>query len=584
MKFNLTNILSSFILSSLFLLKVKGNEFHDDFLNGTVRAELFTKTDYNVPDIYINMEQESLEELFNQGQTSEAPADIPKDLIKNLIPFEKGEEFKVTNATLEFILNGEKKVIDSLTISVGGQHSTSRRKLGYNIKCNKGNILGRKVLRLRAVVSDASILRSKLSCDVLNRMGTPSISANYARVFFNGKYSGLYVLLDAYKTSWIKKVYEDDKEVSTLYQCNNPNSDFSENNIKTCVNANDEFEGEMKALEEFIHTINAATSREELEDIMDVDQFVKEWIFEWLIGSKDSSLIAGKNYYLYKQINGKWVMLPFDFDETFGYKISNYFDNVYEVPFNDWYENRYIIDVLTKNDNTTFVNNLQYILDNAFNPDLLFPHIDSLKTWLTPYVIEDHTPVNGTYPGYVNKKSSKPNAPFSMEEFNGNCEYTDVKDGIALKKWIQNRYDFVCSYYPVKCNSSNSPKEISSTTEVVSTTTTTIETTTTIDSSSTSPVETPSNYDEGCWSEEYGYPCCSSCQVVTTDKQGSWGAENGQWCGISTKNCQTQYDQCWSTYYGYPCCSHCNVFLTDELGQWGAENGKWCGIDNNRCK
>jgi len=621
MKLNYINIVSNFILSSVYLIKVKGDIVQDDFLKDTVRAELFTKTDYNVPDIYINMEQASLEELFNQGKSrgsmggmgGMAPPkddkgkpnggngmsppmndkdkpkggnDMPQGMPSNQKPpssNEKEERFKVTNATLEFVLNGEKKKIDSISISIGGQNSSFYKKLGYNIKCNKGNLYGRKVLRLRSVVEDASFLRNKLSCDVLNRLGGPSISANYARVFFNGTYSGLFVLMDAYKTSWIKKVYEEDKEVSTLYQCNSPNADFSENNNKSCVNANDDFNGDMKAMEDFIQAINAASSRKELEDIMDVDQFVQVWIFEWLTGSWDSSLIIGKNYYLYKQLNGKWVMLPFDFDSTFGHKVQQNFEgdvNAYDIPFDKWYKSRYIVDVLAKNDNTTFINNLQYVLDNAFNPDLLFPHINSLKTWLTPYVEEDHTPVNGTYPGYVSKKSTSTRVPFSMEEFDANCEYTDVQYGIGLKKWIQNRYDFVCSYYPVTCNSSKSPEETTSTTieEVTPTATTTTEATSTIDSTTTI---TPISEDD-CWSKVLGYSCCSSCQVVTADESGLWGAENGQWCGIPS-NCQTQYDQCWSSYYGYPCCSHCKLFLTDELGQWGAENGEWCGIDKNKC-
>ena len=589
MKFNYINVLSSIILTTSYILQVKGNEFQDDFLKDTVRAELFTKTDYNVPDIYINMEQGSLEELFKQGKGKPnmkfgpdgKPIGPPPEQQKPVSKTVKEERFKVTNATLEFVLNGERKLIDSISISIGGQNSSRFNKLGYNIKCNKGNLFGRKVLRLRSTVEDASFLRSKLSCDVLNRLGGPSISANYARVFLNDKYSGLFVLLDAYKTSWIKKVFPEDKEVSSFYQCNSPQSDFSENNIKTCINANDDHKDEMKSLEDFIYAINAATTREEVEDIMDVDEFVQVWIFEWLTGSWDSSIINGKNYYLYKQMSGKWTMLPFDFDSTFGHKVQQFGDRIpMEIPFDEWYDNRYIIDVLTKNDNTTFVKNLQYVLDNAFNPDLLFPHINSLKTWLTPYVEEDHTPINGTYPGYVNKNNDSTRVPFSMEEFDSNSEYTDVEYGIGIKKWIQERYDFVCSYYPVTCNSTTtSPEDVTTTLEISETTTTT--STSTSNSTITSTIETPVT-DENCWSEEYGYSCCSNCSVVTEDELGLWGAENGKWCGIPTE-CQTQYDQCWSNYYGYPCCTKCKVILTDELGQWGAEHGEWCGIDKNQC-
>jgi len=77
------------------------------------------------------------------------------------------------------------------------------------------------------------------------------------------------------KKSWIKKQYPEDTEVRTLYQCSTANSDFSTNNIKLCINANDDFPDEMQALEEFITLINASKTREDVEDIMDVDEFVK---------------------------------------------------------------------------------------------------------------------------------------------------------------------------------------------------------------------------------------------------------------------------------------------------------------------
>ncbi|ORX77940.1 coth-domain-containing protein [Anaeromyces robustus] len=498
------------------------------------------------------------------------PQDDNIDVTK-LKPAGSEERFKITeNVNLKFILNNEEKIIDSINISVGGKSSKSAIKLGYNIKCNQGNIYGRKNLRLRSNMDDASFLRSKLSSDILNRVGVPSISANYARLFVNNDYMGLYVLVDAYK-----KVFPEDKEVSTLYQCSSAHSDFTTNNILLCANANDDYKDEKKALENFITTINAAQTRKDVENIMDVDEFMKVWIFEWLVGTWDSSLLDGKNYYIYQQINGKWVILPYDFDSTFGFRVASYkkSDKPEEIPFEEWYKPRYIVDVLTKNDTTTFITNLQYMLDNAFNPDLLFPHIDSLRTWLTPYVEEDRTPINGTYPGFVNVNDrNKNNIPISLEDFYNNSEYTEIKAGPGLKKWIQGRYDYVCSNYPVTCNSSSS------------TTTTTSEQespTTTIDIEET---KTPQNNDDTCWSEALGYPCCtSSCLVILKEDSQLWGAENGDWCGIKSE-CQTNYDKCWSSYYGYPCCSHCKTLLTDESGSWGAENGDWCGIVENKCQ
>ena len=40
--------------------------------------------------------------------------------------------------------------------------------------------------------NDRSFLRSKLCCDMANRMGVPSIQAIYARLYMNNEYWGLY--------------------------------------------------------------------------------------------------------------------------------------------------------------------------------------------------------------------------------------------------------------------------------------------------------------------------------------------------------------------------------------------------------
>jgi len=613
MKLINTNILNSIIFTTLYLTKGKCGEIQDDYLKDTVRAELFTMTDYNIPDIYVNMSEESLEELFDQGSEGLRIGDMlinniqfgPNEIalgpgkkrdpddVSGLNPPGSTERFKVTDANLKFVLNGNEKIIDSVNVSVGGKSSLISKKLGYNIKCNKGNLYGRKNLRIRATVADASFLRSKISSDILNRLGIPSISANYVRAYFNDQFMGLYVLVDAYKKSWIKQVFPEDEDVRDFYQCSVSNSNFSKNNLILCANANEEYGEEKESLEDFITTINGAKTREDVEDFMDVDEFARVWLFEWLVGTWDSSLLSAKNYYLYKPINGKWLILPYDFDTTFGYRLAGYLsvDKPEEVPFEEWYDHRYIVDVLLKNDRATFISNLQYILDKAFNPELLFPHIDSLKAWLTPYVEEDHTPVNGTYPGYINQKLDLDQKPFSMEEFEGNSEYTEVNYGPGLKQWIQSRYNFVCSYYPVTCNPSyltpeSEAEETSTATgvdpdsEPTPSTTDEIATTTLTDSEETEAPE-----KESCWSEALGYTCCTrSCSVVAEDKEGLWGAENGEWCGIPW-GCQVDYDQCWSSYYGYPCCTHCQTILTDDAGSsWGAEHGEWCGIVEEQCQ
>ncbi|OUM60217.1 Non-catalytic module family DOC2, partial [Piromyces sp. E2] len=76
-----------------------------------------------------------------------------------------------------------------------------------------------------------------------------------------------------------------------------------------------------------------------------------------------------------------------------------------------------------------------------------------------------------------------------------------------------------------------------------------------------------------------GYSCCANnCSVVYVDGDGSWGVENGEWCGCGGGD--KIHSTCSSSVIlqGYQCCSSCShVYYIDESGAWGVENGDWCG-------
>eukprot|EP00833_Pecoramyces_ruminatium_P011115 jgi/Orpsp1_1/1185147/evm.model.c7180000092511.1 len=78
----------------------------------------------------------------------------------------------------------------------------------------------------------------------------------------------------------------------------------------------------------------------------------------------------------------------------------------------------------------------------------------------------------------------------------------------------------------------------------------------------------------GCWAKELGYECCTTCQPESyKDESGSWGIENGDWCGI------TEDVSCCAL--GYPCCKTATTpTYTDENGKWAIENDEWCEIKN----
>jgi len=315
------------------------------------------------------------------------------------------DSFKTKNGTLVVELNGESKNFKKLTFSLGGSSSRMFGKQGYNIKI-RGNkdLYGRTQFRLRPDAREATYLRSKLVCDIHNRLGLPSISANYATLYINDEYMGFYVLMDAIKLSWIEFEYGDVNSTH-LYKCKDVNNMLTvKSSSKGCVNENEEVTDNSEWIE-FLTRLDAAQSAEDIEDIFDIDLFLTELAFEYLSGSWDHYLNFGHNFNLYKPKDDKWKFMIYDFDGElgqdaamgaagfgFGFGERNPNTDYPTYSFEEWAQPRHLIDILILNDPTRFNYILKNFVTEVFNPATLFPHIDELKEFIRPYVELDKTP------------------------------------------------------------------------------------------------------------------------------------------------------------------------------------------------
>ncbi|KAG4082118.1 hypothetical protein H8356DRAFT_339299 [Neocallimastix lanati (nom. inval.)] len=111
-------------------------------------------------------------------------------------------------------------------------------------------------------------------------------------------------------------------------------------------------------------------------------------------------------------------------------------------------------------------------------------------------------------------------------------------------------------------------------------------TTTTITTTVTKSAQSTTNASASSCSAKIlsqGYKCCKKgCAIIYTDDDGTWGVENGEWCGCTSSN---DSSSCPSNIaaQGYQCCSpgNCSIYLEDDTGRWGIENDEWCGTPSN---
>jgi hypothetical protein len=533
------------------------------------------------------------------------------------------ENYKTKNATMVVNINGGQQSFDKVTFSIGGSSSRSYARQAFNLKIRgKNDLYGRKQFRIRSDAREATYLRSKLACDIHNRLGIPSIAANYISLYVNNEYWGFYVLMDAPKPTWAEIEYGD-KDTTHIYKCKAGGINLQSSTSATqCENENEDVT-DHSDWTNFLSSLDRANSMREAESFFDVDQFLYEMAYEYLTGSWDHFLNTGHNFAMYKMpqnYGGKWTMIEYDYDADFGQDVcaiefagSIKSDKDYPSwSFDDWSTKKsHVLDICIKNDRSRFNQIMKKFVEEAFNPEILFPRIDELKDFIRPYVQKDKTPgANGKKPGMLNEKV---NNDYTMAQWEANSEFTNIgpsssSSGYGLKFWILLRYRKVCTDFKLNCNpeymdlnyyydidraveghintqfnmfgfgfgqqQDNSPKTTQSQPPKPRTTRTTTRRTTT---TTRKPVVTSSN---DCVVASMGYACCSpnNTEVYFQDENGDWGVENNDWCGITKASAA----QCWSDKLGFPCCSGCiDTVYTDNDGKWGVQNNDWCGIPTN---
>jgi hypothetical protein len=537
-----------------------------------------------------------------------------------------------TEANMKFVYEGKEENY-TINFKLGGKSSTEFSRPGYNIKIKGGeNLHGTKNFRLRSDQRDPTYMRTKLVADIMQKSGLITVESGYTELYVNDQYMGFWIIQDSVKNKWIERNFGpyEGKDLKTLYQCKVDEIRFDDGSAKTkCVNANDDFADYMEPFHTFVDTVNAAKTREDLEKVMDVDNFLKYMAWEYLVGSWDHFLGPfGHNIYWYQQPNGKWAYIPYDYDLDLGscmwkdqFKIKSYFEGEGDIQFpaiafKDFELDHPIIKILVHDDDTKFRELLGDVVSKVFNPDTLLTRIDELRAFIEPYVKKQLE----TEAGKINKLAKK-KALWTYDDFNENCEYTflyDTNDHVkafGLKDWIRRRYNTAAAYYGINekhklIEPRPEPKYFPYREEnnIVQVTNRvahhhigeplppyTPDKSYADDSvpvlgvnqynlerkngSAEKPEPTEPTESKECWSEAFGYKCCSAgCNsvVVVIDESGYWSAENGEWCGIP--ECGFDKDECPGKKYGYPCCESCDVFLEDESGIWGAENGQWCSI------
>ncbi len=243
------------------------------------------------------------------------------------------------------------------------------------------NFYGLKKINLNNCWSDPSFLREKLYLDFLHEQDIPAPRANFARVYLNGVYWGLYTLVEHVDKTFLKSrfanndgnLYKAEKQADLSWQGSNQENYYEYYKLQT-----NEKENNWNDLLALIDTINHADDKHlqtSLQSVLNVNSFIRAWAANNVFINLDSYLGSANNFYIYNnESSGLFDWIIWDVNLAFGARTSrDTLDLFYKQV------ERPLLRRLLKN-NTTREHYLQEVrrLAAGLDEDLLYPKIDAL--------------------------------------------------------------------------------------------------------------------------------------------------------------------------------------------------------------
>ena len=408
------------------------------------------------------------------------------EIWKNLQSRAMKEEYKQA----DFWFDGElisdvavrTKGSSSLTYVVDDESNRLSLKVDFNLLNSALTFRGLKKLNFHNNYRDPALMREVLAYELFAQMGVPAPRATHVDLWVNDTHLGLYTQVEQVDRTFLRRNFgwddgnlykpippgsyldwtEEDleKQRAGVITTDSPDTvdinigggNLSEiqNALTEIVTGDDEPDDstgrqfdyidymKLKTNEKmpshsdllrFIDVLNNEpdeTFPKEIEKVLDVDEALRFLAVEATLVCLDSYLGRGLNYYLY-EIDGRFVIIPWDLNESFGtYKcniekediINFYIDEPTCGPVAE----RPMVDRLLSHEpyREIYHEYLQELLDGPFSVESMGVRIDELADMIRPYAEKDELKF------------------YSTEEFEQNLT-EDVERFFGLKSFVAKR-------------------------------------------------------------------------------------------------------------------------------------------------
>lgn len=264
------------------------------------------------------------ESLFEKGTVTDIYIEIEEESWENILEDPLAESYekvilKVADEIYEDV--GFRTKGNSTLKSVARDEDSDRYSFKINLnKYNKNQLMmGLDEFVLNNNYSDPSYIREYLSYEILRDLGEKVPLVTFANLYINGELYGLYTMVESVEDSFLEREFQN--STGNLYKADQGSSlKFEESSTYDTLEQKSGKDKSKDDLTRLIKVLNDMPEGEkgDIEEVLDVNSALRYFAVNYVLGNYDSYHgNRSHNYYLYS-IDGKFTLIPWDYNMSFG--------------------------------------------------------------------------------------------------------------------------------------------------------------------------------------------------------------------------------------------------------------------------
>lgn len=274
--------------------------------------------------------------VFPQNEVTKIYLTLPQDSLDLMLSNEylgNGVEF---SASFRFVSNALTDTVDVVGIRTRGNTSLQAAKKSFKVDFSVNNGIGKwqgiRELNLNGNHNDPSLMRAKLTWDLMRRYDLPGSRVSYTELYINNEYKGLYINVE-----FIDDIFTDNyfnEKTGNRWKCLYPATleYLGPNGSNYQVNTswgtpiyeleNNTQLNDYQPLADLVDILNNEPSSSfpcEIRKIFNVDRFLQYLAIDVMSGNWDGANFNKNNFYIFQNDKThRLEFIPYDTDNTWG--------------------------------------------------------------------------------------------------------------------------------------------------------------------------------------------------------------------------------------------------------------------------